>query len=86
MAKNATLEKPRASTKPAPAAPKKSPSVIDTTPVTAFAIVKKTNGENLWQLVTYTIQGDNIVHVDRSVEDLREILVAKIPDMIGGLL
>lgn len=55
-------------------------------PHKAFSIIKLNNGENLWCLVTYTLEGGKIVKEERGVEDLREILIAKIPDMIGGLL
>lgn len=66
--------------------------------ITAFAITKAAIGQNLWQLLTLTIdpglvdsegkwvKKPTIVNVDRSVEDLREILVAKLPDLIGGFL
>jgi len=61
------------------------PPKIQTPPVTAYAVIKAPIGDNLWQLVTYTIQNGAIVKTEKSVEDLREILIAKVTDLVGGL-
>ena len=72
--------------------PEKRPPIAKTPVVSnipthlAFSIIKADIGQNLWQLVTYTIQGEKIIKVEKSVEDLREILIARIPDLIGGFL
>lgn len=79
-----TLDRPRRKAAPNISNPPSSPKVPEPI-VTAYAIVRAPIGNNLWQLVTYTIQGKTILNVDKSVEDLREILVAKVPDFIGGL-
>ena len=78
----ATKKRPAAKTQPNLT----SNPPISAPPIRAFAIVKSPNSHNLWYMATYTIQNDQIVKVDKSVDDLREILVAKTLDLVGGLL
>jgi hypothetical protein len=54
--------------------------------ITAFAIVKSPNGQNLWQTYTYKIQGEVVFSIEKSEEDLREIHTAKIQDKISGFI
>ena len=75
----ATKKKPQRTPAPTPQAKTSTAPII-----TAYGIVKASIGQNLWQLVTYKIQDNAIIETKTSVEDLREILIARASDMIGA--